>query len=113
MKTATLVKELKGWKGDARLYRLSEPVRGPGEWGKDGTGPERDYNLVVVSAVVPYFGGGPETFIFPALNEDGEMANMLELEGSFQGGLDHERALLNAGYEVVLGSVSISNPGDK
>lgn len=43
---------------------------------------------------------GPETYIFPA-NEDGKVVHWAELEGSFRGGLDHERALRNAGFEVA------------
>lgn len=42
---------------------------------------------------------GPETYIFPA-NEDSIVVHWGELEGSFKGGLDHERALRNAGFEV-------------
>ena len=45
-------------------------------------------------------GSGPETYIFPA-DEDGEVLDWLELEGSYKGGLDHERALRGAGYVIV------------
>lgn len=83
-KTATLVRKLSGFNGDARLYRLSEPHDG--------------HDLVIVSAVVVMFSG-PETYIFPA-DESGEVTDWGEMDGSFRGELDHEQALSNAGYEV-------------
>lgn len=94
MKTATFVRDLEGFSGDARLFRLSEPV-----------GYDRDCDtweftkrteFVVVSAAIVF--GGPETYIFPA-NEDGEILNWAELGGSEQGILDHWEVLRNAGYE--------------
>ena len=85
-KTATLVKKLSGtWAGEARLYQLSEPLE--------------TYEFVIVSATVVIYCG-PETYIFGA-DPDGNIADWGELCGSFQGGLDHERALRNAGYEVA------------
>lgn len=54
--------------------------------------------LWVSAAVVPY--RGPETYVFPA-NSKGRVLDWGELDGSFKGGLDHEQALRNAGYEVV------------
>ena len=67
-----------------RLYRLSEPLEGN--------------RYVLVSAVVAMFSG-PETFIFGS-DRRGEVKNWLELDGSYQGGLDHEEALRNAGYDA-------------
>ena len=93
-----------GWSGDARLYKLSEPV----EYA-DG---ETEY--VIVSAV-DLFGFGDllgfdalsradcetcETYIFPA-DAEGENVSWLELEGSIKGVKDHAAALRGAGYEVV------------
>ena len=57
-----------------------------------------DHRWLIVSAVHAW--SGPETYIFPA-NEKGEVTNWHELDGSFQGGMDHELALQNAGYEIV------------
>lgn len=52
-------KKLNGFRGDARVYHLSEPLDGA--------------EYVVVSAVVvPY--SGPETYIFPA-DENGEIVD--------------------------------------
>lgn len=90
IKTATLVRKINGWQGDARHYRLSEPLED-----YDGN----KHNDVIVSAVVALYSG-PETYIFPA-TPDGQVVNYGELDGSFQGGLDHVRALTNAGYEVA------------
>lgn len=97
MPTATFLRKLDGWRGDARLYKLSVPMKG------EAITDEQDFDCeyVVVSAVVAQsmFGGGPETFIFAA-DESGEAINLLELPGSFIGALDHAKALLNAGYSV-------------
>ena len=86
MNTATEIKRLKDWRGDARVYRLSKPLEG--------------FSHVVVSAAnVPF--SGPETFIFGGTNEKGEV-EWKELTGSFKGDLDHARALRDAGYESIL-----------
>jgi hypothetical protein len=55
-----------------------------------------DY-VAVSAANVPC--SGPETYIFRA-NEDGEVEDWGELEGSYRGGLSHETALGNAGYSI-------------
>jgi len=96
MKTATFIKKLDNFSGDARLYRLSEPVN---YWGDDY--PFVNTNFVVVSAVVGPFSGA-ETFIFPS-DEHGKVLDCRELDGSYWGGLDHEKALKNAGYSISKG----------
>ena len=88
-KTATLLRKLDDFQGDARLYVLSEPV---------AYGNEESNYIIVSAASVPL--SGPETYIFPA-NEDGEVIDWGELDGSFRGSLDHEEALTGAGYEVI------------
>lgn len=89
MKTATLIRKLEGFTGDARLYLLSEPH-------ESYDGDKHEY--VIVSATVVMYSG-PETYIFPA-TPDGKIADWGEMEGSFRGGLNHEEALKNAGYTV-------------
>jgi hypothetical protein len=84
VKTATFVKNLTGWDGDARLYKCEPPLDG--------------HDHVIVSAVVALFSG-PETYIFPS-NAQGEPKDYGELTGSFRGALDHAEALRGAGYEV-------------
>lgn len=91
MKIATFVKQMEGFTGDARLYKLSEAA--PVDGDEQGT---TDY--VVVSATVARYGG-PETYIFPA-DEAGDVTSWLEMEGSFRGGLDHARALAGLGFVV-------------
>jgi len=73
--------------GYQKLYRLDPPLDG---------------NEHVVTSAVTVFGpwGGPETYIFPA-DSEGIVMSWLELDGSYKGGLDHEEALTNAGYEVA------------
>lgn len=99
MKTATLIKVPDGFSGDARLYKLSEPVEYDEHWDEDGLQPARKTNYVIVSAAQVMFSG-PETYIFPA-DEEGEVLNWGELNGSFKGGLDHEEALNRAGYKLA------------
>lgn len=83
---ATLIENLVGWNGDARLYRVDPPMT---------YDDDKKTNYVVVSAVnVPPYG--PETYIFPATRL-GEVLDWLELPGSFRGALDHTRALEGAG----------------
>lgn len=93
-RTATLIKKLDGFSGDARLYRVS-PAMSSEAWGDD---PAEQYEYVVVSAVVARFSG-PETYIFGA-DESGSVASWSELPGSFRGGLCHSTALENAGYDI-------------
>lgn len=93
MKTATFVKQMEGFIGDARLYKLSEAVDADG-WANSVV--TTDY--VVVSAVVVPFSG-PETYIFPADGE-GRITSWSEMKGSFRGGLDHARALAGLGFVV-------------
>lgn len=71
--------------GEHRTYRLDPPL-----WGR--------HEYVVVSAVESGIFG-PETYILP-VDRDGYMTELNPLPGSFKGGLDYERALRNAGYEV-------------
>jgi hypothetical protein len=98
MKTATELRKLEGFE-DGRLFKLSEPVAY--DYDYDTGEYKSTTEHVVVSAVRAMFSG-PETYIFPA-DESGEVVNWCELEGSFKGGLDHQRALEGAGYEVVTG----------
>lgn len=100
IKTATFVRSLAGFTGDARLYMVS-PAAEQRDW--DGA-LEATHDYVIVSATTVPFSG-PETYIFPA-TPDGEVADWGELDGSYRGGLDHEEALRNAGY-VVGGDVLV------
>ena len=95
MKKATLVKSnLAGATGVAHLYRLDPPIEQK-DW--DGN-VEATHEFVRVSATsLPDY---PETYIFPA-DETGDVIDWGELDGSYQGGLDHEEALRGAGYEVT------------
>lgn len=96
MKTATEIRRLKDFTGDARLFQLSEPMPWDYDWETEQN--KALTSFVVVSAASMMFSG-PETYIFPA-NEAGEVINWGELEGSYRGGLSHRAALLNAGYVI-------------
>ena len=96
MKTAKYLGVPEDFRGDARAYELDPPLTY--DDGRHST------SLVIVSAAyVPY--SGPETYIFAAkrVGDVVDVADWMELPGSFRGGLDHEAALENAGYEVVIG----------
>jgi len=96
MGTATLVRKLAGtWKGDARLYRCDPPMQYRAHWGDTETKPAE---FVIVSGVD--HGFACETYIFPATPE-GEVADWGELDGSFQGCVNHALALQGAGYSVT------------
>lgn len=95
MKKATYIKTLDGFNGVAKLYKLDPPLMLT-DWDDN---PKGDAEYVVVSAAnVPY--SGPETYIFQA-DKDGEITDWSELDGSFSGDLDHQRALSGAGYAAV------------
>lgn len=90
-KTATLIRHLEGWRGNARLYKLSVPLGG--------------FAYVVVSTAYDPSRGMWETFIFPAL-ADGEVVSYIELPGSYQGGREHGKALGGAGYDLICSDLN-------
>lgn len=85
MATATKVKSVSGWTGQAALYKLDPPYEGE--------------DHVIVSATVAPFTGG-ETYIFSATPE-GEVKDWGAMPGSLRGTLSHAEVLESAGYEVV------------
>jgi len=91
-KSAVAVKSVKEAKGRACLYKLSDPLMG--------------YEYVVVSAAKDhrdnYNNVIGETFIFGS-DETGQIKSFLELPGSYKGGLDHQKALNDAGYDINFG----------
>ena len=99
MKQAVFVKNLEGWTGDAKLYKMLPPLVATDYDDKT----VETHEFVIVSAAVAMFSG-PETYIFPA-TEDGEAKNYSEMEGSYRGGLDHAEALRGAGYEAVAAAL--------
>jgi len=82
--TATELRRLTGYNGDARLYRMTPPHKG--------------HRYVIASAAAAY--GNHETYLFPA-DASGEVTDWTELPGSLKGQLDHAAALEAAGYQVV------------
>lgn len=62
---------------------------------------EGEYDTYVVTSATVVFGSGPETYIFPS-DDEGYITSWEELPGSFKGDLDHERAMIEAGYETVV-----------
>ena len=97
MKTASFIKKLDDFKGNAALYLLSEPIRGHDH--EDGQ--EVAWDWVAVSAIEPsILIGEAETLIFPS-NSEGEIEDWQDLEGSYRGGTSHAVALEGAGYKMV------------
>lgn len=91
-KSAIAVKNIKEARGRACLYKLSDPLSG--------------YEYVVVSSANDctdaYENSTGETFIFGS-DECGKIKSFLELPGSYKGGLDHQKALNDAGYDINFG----------
>lgn len=100
MNVATFIRRLDGFTGDARLYRCEPPMAYRANW-DDETDSHAEF--VIVSGTVAMFSG-PETYIFPA-NEKGEVVGWGELDGSFRGGIDHSRALADAGYSAATSEI--------
>ena len=93
-KIAQQVKWLDNFRGTAALFKLTPAIIDVNYDDVVNT-----YEYVIVSAAnVPF--SGPETYIFPS-NENGEVVDWVELDGSFRGSLDIWQALRNAGYEPV------------
>lgn len=94
-KTATFIKMVyHSPKAVQSLYKLSEPL-------VHYSDEESPAEYVVVSALEsPYGGGVPETFIFKA-NEEGEVTDWLEMNGSIKNTLSHKIALEKAGYDMI------------
>jgi len=84
MNTAKLIRVLMGFRGNAQLYEMNPPY-------------EHHKYVVVSAADVPF--SGPETYIFPA-DEKGTVVDWMEMDGSYHGGLSHQQALENAGYQL-------------
>jgi hypothetical protein len=95
MKTATFIKKLDDFRGDARLYKLSDPMVYESYY-DDEKNKSYDY-VVVSSANVPF--SGPETYIFGA-DKKGEVVDWMDLPGSRRGSYSHEDVLEAAGYKV-------------
>ena len=89
MKTAKFVKDLSGFVGDAKLYKVSPWIK---------YGDRRETNYVVVSRVDAFYSG-LETYIFPS-DEKGKVLDWGELDGSQRGNVSHEDVLKSAGFIV-------------
>lgn len=82
----------KTFQTDAKWYRVDPPMT---DYGSD----EPIRHVIVSASNHPKYGIY-ETYIFPC-DSTGKLTGWGELPGSFRGGLDHEQALRNAGYEVL------------
>lgn len=117
-RTAVLLKEkLEGFSGIANLYELYPPLQIPNENFNpeiDGQNKEEKVIMhVVVSGIdessfpfkdnpmlIPNFEYPIETFIFQS-DSNGNVVDYSELEGSFRGEINHEKALSNLGYTIL------------
>lgn len=87
-KTATFVRKLAGYTGDAKLYQCDPPMKEHNE---------KEHEYVVVSATRAM--GRPETYVFPS-NRNGSITDWAEMPASQGGVFDHWKILTDAGYEV-------------
>lgn len=90
-------------RGEAWLYECS-PAVWPHYGGEESATPEeraaQGHRFVIVSAVDAPRLGLLETYLFPS-NEEGQWVDMIELPQSQKGFADPDRALREAGYEIV------------
>lgn len=84
---ATFLQDFDGSQAHQKLWKLSEPVKYEDE---------KVTKYVVTSAVYAY--SGPETYIF-ACDHKGEIICWSQMDGSFRGEMNHERAIIDAGWE--------------
>jgi len=85
-KSAVALRNIKEAQGRACLYKLSEPLTG--------------YEYVVVSAVKSNLTDRDgETLIFGS-DDTGKIKSFLKLPGSYTGGMEHDKALNDAGYDI-------------
>jgi len=92
--TAEFVRELDGWKGHVKLYKLSDPV----EFRYRGDMETTDH--IAISGILAWDTGRPETFVF-FCDEHGEVLSWLQAEGSLNGSIDHEEALKGNDFEAL------------
>jgi hypothetical protein len=95
--TAKFVKKLEGFQGDARLYEVSPKI--PYDYDYDKEKFLKSAGHIIVSAVDVMYSG-PETYIFPS-DKNGKILNWTELNGSFQGSLNHLKAIENMDYILL------------
>ena len=90
MKTAKFIKDVsENFTGTAKLFSVNPPV-------EDYDGNKYDY--VVASGTIAMFSGA-ETYIFPS-DENGNVISWGELDGSFRGSINCEKAIKNMGYVI-------------
>lgn len=95
MPTATHIRKLDHFAGDAALYRLDPPLEGNEFVAVSAVDLHRETWAVNLPEVMK-----SETYIFPS-DGDGFVSDWGELRGSMKGTLSHSEALAKAGYEVA------------
>lgn len=95
MSTATKIRDLNDWQGDAALYRTEPPLDGNEYVVVSAVDIAKRHDIHDMPRVMQI-----ETYIFAATDE-GEVTDFAELSGSMKGTLDHAEALRDAGYEVT------------
>ena len=100
LNTAELIKDVsEDFRGDAKLYKLSSPVRYRDTSGE--TPRKRQTKFVILSSVeLALDHGGAETFIFPA-DAKGKIQSWQELEGSARFKVSHDVVLGLLGFNLV------------
>ena len=94
---ATFIRKRDGWRGDARHYRLSQPMHWTTfDWDLEEI-VHATTNIVVSQVFVP--GQGFETYIFAA-DEFGSVTSWIELPGSRKGNVSHKEVLEALGWVI-------------
>lgn len=94
-KIARKIKKLDNFQGEAWLYKIDPPAKEEPVLCDEVS--ESEY---IVSSAVSTMFGSSETFLF-LCDKDGNVLNWGELEGSFCGGMDNDKAVRDAGYEII------------
>lgn len=95
-KSATLVKKLEQYHGDARLYRLAPSLEYSTMTDDEGLPVLQLTEYLVVSSLEDIT---VETLIFAA-EADGDITDWTDLDGSVRGETTHARVLSSLGYNL-------------
>jgi len=98
-KVARFVRKMKGL-SDAALFRCAPLMACEKYGGKGNDYIPSETEYVIVSSAVGCLDKLPQTYIFPC-DATGKITDWGQLRGSFSGGFNHEKALNNAGYDIV------------
>ena len=89
-----IAERIKKIKGSQMLWKVTPPIITEPCYEGDT---KKKFNYIITSCASVF--GQPETYVFGA-DKNGEILDWGELDGSFKGDFDHERAIIGAGYQI-------------